>query len=103
MSEATHQNLERDWQLLVLILKQIAAEKGITQEQIAETTGYQRQNVNRVFSLRYCPRLDIFLNIAKAVGVNFFVEDKEGTTELDLIFEQAMTELGRRVDKLPKN
>ena len=103
MSEATHQNSERDWQLLVLILKQIASEKGITQEQIAEATGYQRQNVNRVFSLRYSPRLDVFINIAKAVGVNFFFEDKDGTTELDLIFEQAMTELGRRVKKLPKN
>lgn len=100
--QKTNQN-EQHWRLLVLLLKMIAIKKGISQEQIANETGLQRQNVNRVFSLRYCPRLDIFLNISKAVGVNFFVEDKEGTTELTELFEQAMTELGRRPEHLQKN
>ncbi len=101
-SNPTKQN-QQHWPLLVLLLKLIAAEKGISQEEIANRTGYMRQNINRVFSLRYSPRLDVFLNIARAIGVNFFVEDKEGTTELNKLFEQAMDQIGRRQDKLPKN
>ena len=103
MNQNSQSQNEQHWRLLVLLLKLIAIKKGISQEQIATETGLQRQNVNRVFSLRYCPRLDIFLNIAKAVGVNFFVEDKEGTIELNQLFEQAMTELGRRPENLNKN
>lgn len=82
--------------ILVQLLKEIAEEKGITQLEIAEKTGYQRSNISRVFSLRYTPRLDVFLNIAKAVGVNFFFEDKESKTDLSVMFERAMTALGRR-------
>lgn len=84
------------WRILVQLLKEIAEEKGITQLEIAEKTGYQRSNISRVFSLRYTPRLDVFLNIAKAVGVNFFFEDKDSTTDLNILFERAMTALGRR-------
>lgn len=91
------------WEILVLLLKKIAKDKGITQEEIAQKTGLLQSNVSRVFSLAYVPRLDTFLAIAGAIGVNFFLEDKEGTTDLSVMFEKAMTELGRRPDKLPKN
>lgn len=84
------------WRILVQLLKEIAEEKGITQLEIAEKTGYQRSNISRVFSLRYTPRLDVFLNIAKAVGVNFFFEDQDSIADLNLLFERAMTALGRR-------
>ncbi len=57
------------WRILVQLLKEIAEEKGITQLEIAEKTGYQRSNISRVFSLRYTPRLDVFLKIAQAIGV----------------------------------
>ena len=57
------------WMVLVQLLKEAADKKGITQEDIAKKTGYQQPNVSRFFSLRYIPRLDVFLNIAKAIGV----------------------------------
>ncbi|PXX96918.1 hypothetical protein DF185_19960 [Marinifilum breve] len=94
---------EQHWRLLVLMLKLIAEEKGITQQQIADETGLQRSNVSRMFSLKYCPSMSNFLAIAKAIKVNFFFEDKESKTELNEIFEKAMTELGRRPDDLSQN
>lgn len=85
-----------DYKLFVQLLKEIAEEKGITQQEIADKTGYKQQNISRIFSLKYSPRLDVFLNIAKAVGVNFFFQDKESKTDLNVLFERAMTNLGRR-------
>ena len=67
-------NQNGQWQLLVLILKEIAESKGITQNEIAEQTGLLQSNISRFFSLRYRPRLDLFLEIAKAIGVNFVIE-----------------------------
>lgn len=94
---------EEHWKLLVLLLKEIAKEKGISQEIIAERSGLLQSNVSRVFSLLYVPRLDTFLKIANAIGINFFLEDKESTTDLSVLFERAMTELGRRPNNLAKN
>lgn len=94
---------EQQWKLLVLLLKNIAEAKGITQNEIAEKTGLKQSNVSRLFSLKYPPTLRVFLQIATALEVNFFFEDKEDKTELSVIFEKAMTELGRRPDKLNKN
>ncbi len=91
------------WRILVQLLREIAREKGIEQKEIAERTGYEPSNISRIFSLRYTPRLDVFLNIAQAIGVNFFFEDKDGKTDLAILFERAMTALGRRPDKLPHN
>ena len=89
--------------LLVNMLKLIARKKGITQEMIAEKTGMQQSNIARIFSLKYSPTLQNFIAIAKAVEVNIFIEDKDSDTDLSILFEQAMTELGRRPDKLPQN
>jgi len=100
---SNHINNESHWQALVLLLKEIAAEKGITQEQIAELTELKQSNVSRVFSLKYSPNLKTFISIAQAVGVNFYFEDKEGTSDLSQAFERAMEQLGRRPDRLPKN
>ena len=103
MFEKTNTN-EQAWGLLVILLKRIALEKGISQDLIAERTGYTQSNISRFFSLRYCPKLSVFLNIANAVGVNFFFEDRENTDiDYNRLMEEAMTELGRRPDKLPKN
>jgi len=87
---------EKHWQILVLILKKIAENKGISHYKIAEITGMQQSNVNRIFSLKYSPTLRNFVDIAQAIQVNFFFEDKEEIMEFNEIFEAAMTELGRR-------
>ena len=92
-------NKNEQWMLLVLLLKQIADQKGITQGQIAEKTGLLQSNISRFFSLKYKPTLDTFLQIAKAIKVNFFFEDQDSKSDFNIAMEQ----LGRRVNKLPKN
>ena len=100
---ANNQNKNEQWMLLVLLLKEIAEEKGITQNEIAEQTGMIQSAVSRFFSLKFKPTLDTFLQVSKAIKVNFFFEDQESKTDLNKCFEKAMEQLGRRVDKLPKN
>lgn len=96
---------EQQWQLLVLILRDLAIQKlGVGwQLELANRTGFQPSNISRIFSLKYSISLKNFIILAKAIEVNFFFEDKESITELNLTMERAMNELGRRVDKLPKN
>lgn len=89
---------DEHWKMLVLFLKEIAIDKGITQEQIAEDTGLIQSNVSRFFSLKYKPNLDTFLSIARSIKVNFYFEDQESATDLNRAFERAMSELGRRDD-----
>jgi len=91
---------ETYWRVYVLMLKNVAQAKGITHQDIADRTGLLRSNVSRLFSLKYCPSLKIFISISIAIGMNWFLEDKEGTTELNVEFEKAMSELGRRPDNL---
>ena len=101
MSQNKKQN--EQWMLLVLLLKEIAESKNITQEQIAHETGMLQSAVSRFFSLKFKPTLDTFLQVAKAIKVNFFFEDQENKSDLNQCFERAMESLGRRVNKLPKN
>ena len=100
---AENKNQNDQWMLLVLLLKEIAEDKGITQNHIAEQTGMIQSAVSRFFSLKFKPTLDTFLQVSKAIKVNFFFEDQESKTDLNLSLEKAMEELGRRVNKLPKN
>lgn len=94
---------DQHWKVLVLILKKIAEDKDMTIQEVADTAGLKRQNVSRMFLLNVEPQLSTFLAVARAIGVNFFIEDQEGKSELNVLFEAAMTELGRRPDNLPKN
>ena len=100
-NQNTNQN--EHWMVLVLLLKEIADAKKLTHQQIADDCKLHRSNVSRMFSLNYCPSLENFLKVAKAVKVNFFFEDQEEKSDLTKCFENAMEQLGRRVDKLPKN
>jgi transcriptional regulator with XRE-family HTH domain len=100
---AQNKNQNEQWMLLVLLLKEIAEEKGITQNQISEQTGMIQSAVSRFFSLKFKPTIDTFLQVSKAIKVNFFFEDQESKTDLNKCFEKAMEQLGRRVEKLPKN
>ena len=91
------------WKVLVLLLREIAENKEISQIEISEKTGMLQSAVSRFFSLKFKPTLDTFLQVAQALKVNFFFEDQEGKTDLNIAFEKAMTELGRRPENLPKN
>lgn len=96
---------EQQWQLLVLLLKEIAIQKHGKgwQTHLAEETHFSQGNISRMFGLKYTPSFKNFLIIAKALKVNFFFEDQDSTTDLNKAFESAMEALGRRADKLPKN
>ena len=98
-----NKNNNEHWKVLVLLLKKIADNKGITQLEISERTGMLQSAVSRFFSLKFKPTLETFLQVAQALKVNFFFEDQENKTDLNIAFEKAMTELGRRPENLPKN
>ena len=103
MKGVTPINEGESWKMLLLLLKKIAQQKHITNMLIAERTGMKQSNVNRMLNAKFPPTLVNFMALAKAIGVNFFFEDQEGTSDLNKAFEDAMTELGRRADKLPNN
>lgn len=56
------------WKVLVLLLKEIADEKGITQLEIAEKTGKHQPLISRFFSSKHCPSLSIVVEIANVLG-----------------------------------
>lgn len=89
--------------MLVLLLLKIAESKGISQVEIAKRTGLKKSNVSRIFKMDYCPTMRTFLLLTSAIEVNFFIEDNNSSTNLNELFEKAMTELGRRPEKSPKN
>ena len=76
MNEKNNQN--EQWKLLVLLLKEIAESKDITQNEIAEKSEMHQSHVSRFFALKFPPNLNTFLKIAKSIKVNFFFEDQEG-------------------------
>ena len=94
---------EEQWKLFLLLISQIAKDKKIEQSEIAEKTGFTQSNMSRMLSCKYKVTLPTFLKLAKAVGVNFFIQSQDDETDLNLAFEKAMEELGRRLNKLPKN
>ena len=96
-------NQNEQWKLLVLLLKEIAESKGITQNEIAEKSEMHQSHVSRFFALKFPPNLNTFLKVAKAIKVNFFFEDRENKSDLNIAFEKAMTEIGRRAKNLPQN
>jgi transcriptional regulator with XRE-family HTH domain len=101
MSQKKNQN--EQWMLLVFLLDEIRKQKNLSINDISEITETAQGHVSRFFSAKYEPKLGNFLKYAKAIGVNFFFEDKESKTDLNSAMEKAMEQIGRRVDKLPKN
>lgn len=95
--------MDNQWKILVLLLQQIAEQKGLTQQQIAEKSEMHQSHISRFFALKYAPNMDTFLKVSKAIKVNFFFEDQDSNTDLNLAMEKAMEQLGRRIEKLTKN
>lgn len=50
-------------------VRQTAIDKGITDQQIADATGFLQPNVNRMLNGKYVPRLDNFVKLCEAVGI----------------------------------
>ena len=66
---------QEETRMLLNKLKELAHEKGITEQQIADKTGFIQSNVNRMFAGKYSPLLDNFIELADAVG--YHIEIKE--------------------------
>jgi len=61
--------------ILLNKLKDFAKEKGITEQQIADKTGFIQSNVNWMFAGIYSPLLDNFIDLADTIG--YQIELKE--------------------------
>lgn len=94
---------KQHWMLFVLMLKNIIVSKNIMLTDLEVKTGIELKQLKIFFNLKKCPSLDEFIRIAKAIQVNFFFQDKENKTDLTIMFEAAMSELGRRTKDLPEN
>lgn len=96
---------DEQWKLFVLLLKELAIKKygKSYANKLAEETGFHYNNIYRMFDCKYKITLANFLKLAKPLGINFFFQSRDEETNLNLAFEKAMEELGRRIDKLPKN
>jgi ribosome-binding protein aMBF1 (putative translation factor) len=94
---------EKHWKILILVIREASKNKGITASKLATKCGVSRSTITRIFDLEFCPKLDLFISMSRESGINFFIEDQESDSDLSIWFEKAMTELGRRPEKLPKN
>lgn len=103
MSEKNEQANEHHWRVLVLLLKEIAEQRGLTQGELAEMTGFKQSHISRLFSLKYAPSLRTFMTVVHALQLNVFFQTRKDNDDLNQAFERAMEELGRRPDTLPKN
>ena len=55
--------------VIVRLLFNLAQQKGITQNEIAEKTGFKQPAISRMFSGEYPPKLHHLLKVADAIGV----------------------------------
>jgi transcriptional regulator with XRE-family HTH domain len=68
--------------MLCQYLHQMAKEKGITHQQIADKTGFIVSNVTRMLSGKYSPTLVSFMKLADALDAYLFVIDKDADNQL---------------------
>ena len=77
MTNSNNQEEDERWTELLARLKQLAKDKGITNDMIAEATGFKQGNVNRILNAKYSPRLANLFAIAEAIGVDIVIEERE--------------------------
>lgn len=88
----THKN---DWKLLVLMLKEILAEKSINYEEVEKLTGVKSTNISRLLNenFKHTPNLRTFLTVADAAGVKLTFVDDQKTVDLQEVFKTANIKL----------
>lgn len=91
------------WKAFALFFKKAMESKGMNQSQLAEKVGIHRSSLKRFFDLEFALKFDTVLAIIHALELNIFFETRDESSNLNKWFENAMEELGRRPDKLPKN
>ena len=73
--QATPEN--EHWKVLVLLLKEVAEQKKLTKQEVADTAGITQSNLSRLFAVKYKPNLDLFLRVANAVGLHVYLDNKK--------------------------
>lgn len=58
-------------------IRRAALDKGITHQAIADITGFKQANVSRLLSGKYIPRLDNFLKLCEAIGIQVTLDDQK--------------------------
>lgn len=57
-------------EILLKAAKELIREKGITQEELAEKSGFTQGNISRMFNASFAPRLDNFLHLLNSAGIS---------------------------------
>lgn len=91
------------WKLFALFFKNAMEAKGYNVSQLAEKIGVHRSTLKRFFDLEFPLKFDTILALIHALELNIFFETRDESAEINKWFEDAMEQLGRRPDKLPKN
>lgn len=89
--------------ILMKLIGAILEKKGITHQQIADLTGFERSSVTRMLSGKFSPSLANFLKIIDAVGLMIYLQDKDGKVsaeEMKDFLEQIAEELNFNTHKL---
>lgn len=81
-------NFKEHSKFIMNLLKEIAEKKSITQEDIAQKTGFTQSNISRMFAGKYSPKIDNVLALCNAIGVNIFIQDKDGDEILSKIINK---------------
>jgi len=71
---------------LVLYLKEVAQRRGLTNQQLADKTGIDRPQINRILNGQKTPTLASFFKIADALGVRLRV-DTQGIDLIEMGFD----------------
>jgi DNA-binding phage protein len=69
---------EDRWKILILLLRQIAKEKGITHWDIAIKTGIERAYITHIFNLKNKPGIDTVFKIADAIDIDISIKTRNG-------------------------
>ena len=85
------------WKVLVLMLKEIAQQKGKSIQSIADDIGMKQPNLSRIFNLKHAPSIKIIGLIAHSIGVMVTFQDKDSKTDL----AQAVKNVANHLTGLP--
>lgn len=66
-----------EWEHHITNLKEIAELQGISRAELARSTGYAESTIKRVFDLNFCPKYNIVLAIANALGYTLKITKNE--------------------------
>ena len=74
--------IETARKMLLDYLKKQIEEKGYTQAELSEKTGFTQSNISRMLSAKYPPTLDNLIALADAANCYIFVIDKDSNDDL---------------------